>query len=243
MKRIERLSAFTMLEILIAVTILSVLMLLGFAGYQRAMDMAHGTKNLKNHQVIVNALLAYAGDHNAQLPWGSEVKESGVTYHYPKTLFRQGYVTDGRAFFSPRFWPFWADKEGVLLVLQNPEKFESVVIPWAYPSYAANRYGAMPTSTEGRKPASLLRIAGDGNLSRLMLIRDAYNPTYAENYGRGTWWFANAGSLPLEKDTYAGMIHASFADGHVQTFSREEMTVMMQSGASDPMFINVYTFD
>lgn len=93
-------------------------------------------------------------------------------------------------------------------------------------------------------PTLTMGIAtGDGNLSRLMLIRDAYNPTYAENYGGGTWWFANAGSLPLEKDTYAGMIHASFADGHVQAFPREEMTVMMQSGASDPMFINVYTFD
>lgn len=244
--------AFTMLEILIAVVIVGVLVMLGIGGYQRVIGMAQGAQNLSNHRIIVAGLLAYSLEYKGRLPYNVDYNppfHMDNSYSpWPKTLCVLGYVSDGSVFFSPKFWPRWGNKESAQLVIRNPQNYPNSIVPWGYPNYGANRYGAMPNSQgDSRTPANLFRVAGDGNLSRLMLIRDTYDETYDKPpsilRGGGTHWFANASTIPKEEDCYAGIVHASFADGHVEGFRREKMVELMGSGTTAPMFYNIYTTD
>lgn len=198
-------------------------------------------------------------EHQGQLPWGNDtdppfgdgasVPPNG-TSPYPKTLTYLGYVGDGRIFFSPMFWPRWDPKSGALLVVGNPTKYPSAIVPWAYTNYGINRYGAMPERPDGgRKPANLFRVGGDGNLSKLMLTRDTYNPSFDRDpsflRGGGTYWFAKNGSMPEERDTYGGIVHASFADGHVEGFRRKDLMDLIDKAPKGeaPLFIDKYTVD
>ncbi len=242
--RIKR--AFSLLETLVVLVIVAVVLTLVLPGFGRLMDTSRGTKNLSNHRTIASALLAYAWEHNGRLPWGSDLGATPVHSAWTKTLAVQGYVTDGTIFFSPKFWPRYGrgDKSGAYQVLRNPTKYLNSVIPWGYPSYGVNRYGAMPTSTDGRKPASLTKVGEEGHLAKLILVRDVYQPTYdtpSKPYAGGTWWFSNEANLPNPEDTYGGMVYASFADGHVEAFPRSTMIEMMKSGTAMPLFHNVYT--
>jgi len=251
----QRTQGFTLVEISISMAIAAVLMVLLLVGYRSATQTALGVKNLSQHKEISRALLDYAAAHQGYFPWTNDYnppfgkKADGSFYnsHYPKTLAILGYITDGRVFFSPKFLPRWGrseDRSGMYQILQDPKKFPGATIPWAYPSYAANRYGAMPVSTDKRKPAQLTQVGRDGNLSKLMLIRDAYTAaqdTPERRLGGGQPWFSNENYLPPPEDCYRGMVYASFADGHVEAFPRETMVEMMKSGAGAPLFSNYYT--
>lgn len=237
--------AFTLVELLITVAIIAILASLTIAGSRRFLQAAEGATNLSNHRTIAAGLLAYASEHKSRLPWGFDLaSDAGTSDPYPKTLFKEGYISDGRVFFNSKFWRRSENKEGGMLVITNPGKYANSIYPWANTTYGANRYGAMPRSNDSRNAASLLKVATDGNLSKLMLTRDVYAPlnnTPANRRGGGNWWFANEGFLPEENDTYAGMVHASFADGHAEAFTRETMLESMQSGTNAPLFNNVYT--
>lgn len=240
------LRGFTLLELLLAIVIVAVLLAMALGGYQQVKNSALATQNASNHRAIVRALLAYANDANGRLPYCTDYESpvGSVYSHYPKTLCWKGYMSNGMAFFSPRFWPRWGDKDGAVLVIGNPTKYPSAIVPWGYPNYAVNRYGAMPTSQDGRRPVSLGSIAADGNLSKLMLLRDSYSPDNDKasmRRGGGFLWFSNESNIPLEADCYNGMVHATFADGHVEAIRRGQMVEMSRAGAAAPMFNNIYT--
>lgn len=250
-------AAFTLLQTLVVVAIMAVLLVVSAGAYRRVLDSAKGAVNISNHRTIARGLLAYAQDFGGTLPWsedddppfGDGVSSLPNSYSpYPKTLCILGYVSNGSVFFSPRFWPRWGEKERILLIVQEPSRYPSAIIPWAYTNYGVSRYGAMPSYSDrggGRRPANLLKVAADGNLSKLMLTRDTYYAGYDQApsnlRGGGIHWFANESNIPEEKDTYAGIVHAAFADGHAQGFRRDEMVKMSKSSTAAPMFYNVYT--
>lgn len=249
----SRFRGFTLLEILICVAITAVLCALAFAGYRQVSNTALGTRNISNHRTIIRALLAYSADFQGKLPFfvdydppfGNGASSAPNSYsHYPKTLCFLGYLSNGSAFFSPRYWPRWSPKDGATLVINNPTNYPSVIVPWAYTNYAVNRYGAMPSSRDERVAANLNKVGGDGNLSKLMLIRDSYTPDYdrpSMRRGGGIVWFSNESNIPPLEDCYNGMVHASFADGHVEAVPRAEMLEGSKASASEPMFSNIYT--
>ncbi len=228
--------------------LIMILMLLTYGGYQHVTVAAKGVENLSNHGFIVRGLLAYASDHNARLPWSNDLaNHPNTSSPYNKTLCTLGYISDGRVFFNDKFWKRSSgDKNSALLVITQPEKFANSVRPWAYTTYGVNRYGAMPVSTDGRKPAHLLKVARDGHLSKLILTRDVYqalNDTPTNRSGGGTYWYSGDGFLPPQAETYGGNVHAGFADGHVESIHREKIAEMLKSGAKAPVFHNVYTMD
>lgn len=241
---------FTLLEFLVTLTILLILLTLSFVAYRKVTDAAMSVKHLSNHREIVRGLLSYAQEHRGNLPYLSDENppfDMSPNFYspYAKTLVQLDYVSNPFAFFNPRFWSRWGKsyKDSALRVLADPKRY-STVTPWAYTSYGANRYGAMPAWNDRRKPANFYRVGADGNLSKLILIRDTYWAGYdqAPNlYGGGVDWFSADNSLPEEKDCYAGMVYASFADGHVEGFQREKMIDMMKSGNAEPVFKDVYT--
>lgn len=155
-----------------------------------------------------------------------------------------GYVRDPRIFFSPLVGEWYQGG-----ALAAPQKAST--IPWFYTNYSANRNGAMPYSTEtdgARRPANLGRVAADGNLGKLILLRDSYDVSWDapdnpdRRRGGGRVWFSSQGFLPPPEKSYHEKVHASFADGHTAAFSREEMNNMMQvPNHQPPLFNETYT--
>ncbi len=237
--------AFTLLEALLSIALVALLLVLVHAGYLRVEGSAKGAGNLANHRVILRGLTAYASDHRSLLPWCNDLDAyPGLSTPWNKTLVQKGYIFDGRVFFNDKFWKRWDGRETALAIITQPERFPTAVRPWAYTTYGVNRYGAMPVSTDSRQPANLLKVAKDGNLSRLMLTRDVYqlaNDTPSNRSGGGTYWFSGEGYLPPLEECYSGMVHAGFADGHVEAVPHQPMAEQLRSGTRAPVFHNVYT--
>lgn len=235
--------AFTLLELLIAVGAIGLLAALSLPILGRLRVAGKGVKNISHHRQIAGALLAYASDHQGLLPYSQanqEVSASGTKETYPRTLCMGGYVSDPTIFFSPLAEPWYRD----LRSFQNPQS--NSISPWFYTHYAANRYGAMPYQEKNYGPANLWRVAADGNLSRLVLLRDNYRADYdtpEQPYGGGLIWFSSGNDTPPPEKTYSGVVYASFADGHVEAYRREEIIQLLDNlpYKEPPLFSRLYT--
>jgi prepilin-type processing-associated H-X9-DG protein len=235
---------FSLVEALAVIATVGLLAVLLTATFQGAKSQALAAKNIQNHRLITAALIAYAGDHRGDLPF---CYDDAVLpkMSYPRLLALEGYVSDPMIFFSPLAGN-WQSKDE-LANLKNPSG--NAKIPWFYTNYAANRYGAMPYgwnagSTDKRHPANLNRVGGDGNLSKLMLLRDCYANSQSER-GGGTVWFDYTNYLPPVDRTFGGIVHASFADGHVEAFQHGEIRKLLNNPPDNtaPLFRNLYTKD
>lgn len=224
-------------------------MLVTMAGYRQLIRTSDGTKNLFNHRHVGAALIAYSAEHKGNLPWSHDANPdfSSNGAYYPKTLMIFGYLSNPLIFVGPVQWrkmdATW--RKAWQTAASNPAKLHSTN-PWAHTTYAANRYGAMPSSGDGRHPANLIRVGNDGNLSKLMLLRDVYNPRWdsSPNDLRGgghTQFVRLDDSLPLEEDTFRGLVHATFADGHVEAIEWKKLKETTGQITTEPLFFNKYT--
>lgn len=233
----------TLTEMLITIGVIGSLAALSLPALSRLRVAGKGVKNISHHRQITGALLAYASDHQGLLPYSQadqEISASGTKETYPRTLCMGGYVSDPTIFFSPLAKPWYRH----LRSFQNPQS--NSISPWFYTHYAANRYGAMPYQEKNYNPANLQRIAADGNLSRLMLLRDNYRPAYDTPelpYGGGLIWFSSSNDTPPPEKTYNGIVYASFADGHVEAYPRQEIIQLLNnlSYKEPPLFSRLYT--
>lgn len=247
--------ALTLFEILIVITIIAIMMLLVGSGLRVAFKTAHGAVNATHHRQIIAALLLYSSEHDGSLPYayyndgdqpGAPMKGNKVSY--PRLLVYYGYIQNPYIFFSPLAENWYQGNSALASAAANS------ISPWYYTNYAVNRYGAMPQSptVDGRHPANLLLVINDGHASQLMLVRDSYNARYDRNHsswsggnggGGGQIWFSDEAYTPPVEKTYNGVVHASFADGRVEAFQRDEIMTLQQSGVKKeaPLFHNVYT--
>lgn len=236
----------TLLELLLTLGIAAVLVLLVVAVTRQAANQSKAVTNVSNLRQIAAGLIGYAGDHGNRLPYNS-IKENGsyVTF-YTRQLALAGYVADGAIFFSPWGKQWWTTPAARMRALRNPALQSS--LPWSSPAYGANCEGAMPnspSSTVAINGAHLGQVAANGDLSRLVLLRDVYNPN-TEDKGGGMIRFVGGSSsasyLPRPKDR-AGyrFIHAVFADGHVEKFTPEEIARFENNSSEAPYFNRVYT--
>ena len=232
--------AFTLAELLVSVAIVAVLAALSVGVALRMSLSGKETVNLANHRQIVGALIAYAGEHGGRLPLCYEDSATTKKMTYTRKLVLLGYIAQPRIFFGP-LEQKWYEKEGAN-ALRSPAS--NATVPWFYTNYGVNRYGAMPydSSTDGsRKPASLIRVAAEGRLSALMLLRDNYDKSYPDR-GGGNPWFTNAAKLPTAAKNYHGRVYASFADGHVEAFGYGEIKALMEKpNGEPPLFKDLYT--
>lgn len=236
--------AFTVMELMIVIGIAALLMVLLLGVLPQVTLSAKATVNLNNHRAITAALIRYAYDHRSTLPYSYQDTPAMPSMTYTRELAMLGYINDPRVFFSPLVGQWY--KGGALA---SPQKAST--IPWFYTNYSANRNGAMPYSTEtdgARRPANLGRVAADGNIARLMLLRDSYDSSWDspdnpdKSRGGGRVWFSGEGYLPPPAKSYHGKIHASFADGHTAAINREELLNLMQvPNQQPPLFNETYT--
>ncbi len=240
--------AFTATELVVAVAIVFLLLAILLGVLPRVRISSKAIVNIRHHQTIATALLRYAQDHQGSLPYSYQDTSEIRSMTYPRELMMKGYLNNPEVFFSPLVDP-WFRNAGVARNMAEPQR--DSVIPWYYTNYSANRNGAMPyrTDTDGtRRPANINRVASDGNLSRLILLRDSYeaswdNPDQDDRRrGGGRVWFSSEGYLPPEEKSYHDKIHVSFADGHVEAFSREDILPLLRAANREPpLFNELYT--
>lgn len=244
----KRNAAFTLPELLVTIVIVILIFVFGFEALQRASVSALVPQHISNHRIIASALLAYGAEHQGLLPWGHDTSPSFSpnSAPYSKTLVIHGYISDPMVFVYPLQWRVMSDawRSSWKLSNSNAARLHSSN-PWPHTGYAVNRYGAMPSSGDGRQRASIPRISGDGALSELMLLRDSYNPqwdTPTELRGGGHAQFHRLDAfLPSEKMAFNGRIYATFADGHIQSYTREELLSHPDPEREAPLFRNRYT--
>lgn len=251
------------MELLIVVAILAILIAFLIAGIQRWRESAMGLQNMNNHRQIASALLAYAAENNSVLPYAYDNRtldgQRATTRRaaYPRILVYFGHVTDPRIFFNPRAGRWYENYQSTL---NNPAS--QAIVPWFYSNYGANRYGAMPMQGQpldsgnppqdgNRRPANLSRVAADGNLSKLILLRDVFDgrddrdwiPDADDNRGGGRIEFSQNRLLPPPRFQYGGRVHVSFADGHVQAIDADELREMVDNSVRGeaPLFHDYYT--
>lgn len=236
----------TLLELLIVIALLAVIAALLFFGYQRITSAAMGTQNVLNHRTLASALIAYAQENNGNLPYSYRDRGPWPDFPNQRTTYTRelayfGYLENPeKTIIGPHHRGWDGSTYETSTGLREPHR--DVVVPWWYTNYGASRRGAMPYSADSpRRPANLLQVAADGNLSKLMLLRDVYRPRHA-NRGGGSIFFSGAGYFPPEEFTYGGMVHASYADGHVRAFPREELRELLENArdGEEPEFRNTY---
>lgn len=237
----------TLLEMLVSIGVLAVLCGLGMYGLSVYQKSGHALKNMDNHRRIAGALLAYTVDNAGNFPYAYEDRSvssgrfAGQVVTYTRTLTALGYVSNPEIFFSPFIAPWYKGSSA----LNNPGASGS--IPWFYSNYGVNRYGVMPYNEKGYRPANLSVMASDDVLSRMMLVRDTYNPNYdtvGTPRGGGILWFSKNDWIPSYEKTYRGRVYASFADGRVESFDREKLIEWLSKTSQlegEPIYSKRYT--
>jgi len=237
----------TVVELLVALSVAAVLALLALTASRKVGNQAKAVTNVSNLRQIAAGLIGYANDHDSRLPYNSIRGPDGSGYQtfYTRQLAQTGYVADGTIFFSPWGEKWWTAPAARLAALRNPALDSS--LPWSSPAYGANSEGAMPTSpstTSAKNCAQLSQVGARGDLSKLMILRDVYNPNTADKGGGMIRFAGGSASAYIPKPEHrAGyrFIQAAFADGHVEIFTPEEIARFEEAATQPPYCNKVYT--
>lgn len=236
--------AFSLIQLVVVLAILLVLVGLITIRLIQAYQTSLFTISMNNQRTIVAALLGYAYDNQGNLPqmvaMDSPIRP-GYTIFWTRKLVYYGYIEDGSVLFRPG--NHWGRNHHNL---QQPTV--DATIPWAYPSYGVNAYGAMPQKNRGTYndyPANLFRVGGEA--SRLMLLRDIHHPAYMDRDYGWYWWGGGESVtyLPQDDGGFNGMMSAAYADGHVESFRISELREILRksSFSGSPVFNRVWTRD
>jgi prepilin-type N-terminal cleavage/methylation domain-containing protein/prepilin-type processing-associated H-X9-DG protein len=232
---------FTLVELLVTITIIVVLASIGMMTFSRVRESARSSVCMANLRQIGSATLLYAGEHSSALPFSvsgdpsdpsshSSIWQSDLDSYLP---YPQGNANGG----------------------QGDLNVPAAVSPWHCPSADAMRkwsgaepdYGCLerPQDGAGRKgvfarnawgthlPA--VRLASISSPERCMMVADACTTRGVRD---GTWTLSgslNVSSLNISasvpssglaprhgydgKDSRSGKFNAVFCDGHVESIS------------------------
>ena len=221
----HRRPAFTLLELLIVLTIIAVLVALLLPALTQARQTAMMAQNISNERQIVVALHTYAEDNQSSLPYGQtgDIPDDDVSKkRWGWYLYRDDYVTDWRLYWSP---------------FRDTSEVEPVgVNTFIHTGYGANRWGPMPYVYDAKRfDIHPLRLgqkipthpdAHNRNPvpAELLLLAEVWQPLHY-NVGTGTgpdgWWVSVRGGVPLY--TCQGKAARAYLDGHANMNDSTEL--------------------
>jgi prepilin-type N-terminal cleavage/methylation domain-containing protein/prepilin-type processing-associated H-X9-DG protein len=234
----RRKSAFTLVELLVVIGIISVLIALLLPALNKAREAAKSVQCLSNMRQIAQGIMMYANDNKGYLPPTSangRPNPAGATIPYSALLGspEYGYIGNPDVFFCPDRLNMGLDGEviaGVHAAMkqassQSP-RAGAYDLNWAYVSYAANVFGCMPKESLFEDPTYsyfLLKMSQPGfNSADMLTVIDGYTPSSAAG---GRW----GGYSARPNDNFrpwvhgGGMVNCAFMDGHCASVQATEL--------------------
>ncbi|MBE2205195.1 MAG: type II secretion system protein [Chthoniobacterales bacterium] len=225
--------AFTLVEVLITLTIVAILIVLSIGGLQGMAAQGRAAKCMGNLRQISLLMTDYLADHNSVYPYAAWRSTTNDNYTFwPSYLVNHSGDTNNYALFR---CPGASD---IPLALQTLQPHGM-----AYTSYGINRYGVSPSVIDmGYHPAFNTRI---DEPSKLMLLLetdhdlqpwDGWYWTHYSLVGRDGAW----NTVRKRHRT----VNALFCDGHVSPMSRKDLLPTNGAAAAGfPWAENKYTLD
>lgn len=153
---------FSLIEILFTMVILTVLLVLGLSTFNAVRWRALKAQSMSNLRQIGVALNLYlAENNNVLMPRAGVSSKPNRERYWTAILFNQGYLTDKRVFFDPRFPPYSADRSQYAKRFEDSIQDSYGMRDWVKPNQtvsAANLQAPKPISIIG-KPAEFFIVA------------------------------------------------------------------------------------
>lgn len=228
-------AAFSLIELLVVVSIIAILAGLSFAAFGRVKAAAGSTKCLSNMRQIALVSLQYASDHDGHLPPSiGKASLSGLAIPYNQVLAQYfGHIGDETTFFSP-----------VFQCPSDPRPYRQGAD--CVRSYSLN---GTPSFTDGWGPATRMGVAQANSPYSGRLMSQVTQPSKTILLVE---WFTNAAGTPRPNTQASGsmvvmstgwqtldaasrfpngsfyhgkFLNFAFADGHAQAVSPPDVLV------------------
>ncbi len=209
-QRIRRERAFSMIELLVVISIITLLVALLLPVLEAARIGSQQSQSVANTRQITLALHAYAQDFDSSLPccrfWLPSQPNPPYTWPigqpWSSLIYEKGYITDVRVYWSPARELAWLDKNVMMADKYN--------LAWLRIGYGVN--GAIMTE-ERKDPRHPLRLDGPTNppASSHALMAEAYDPVWYDTLGVDGFY---AVGVNFNLYDQRGKIVRSYMDGH-----------------------------
>lgn len=234
-------NAFSLVEILVSVAILSILMTLLVPSWQAYQKMALSTHCASNLRQLGTAFFTYAAENNGQLPPGyanpgipGQTMGERVWYQY--LMFHDVRLYKGDGVLPNPNWS-WSPGDGGnqkdVLTIYNCPANPYRLGRWETPSYAYSR-GFGTFGDANGYPFNPTRLAAIEQPSQTILLVDAgerylngqspqngppMSLCYISGYNDSTFYWQRS----VNFDVHGGRANFLFVDGHVETLNHSEV--------------------
>ena len=210
---------FTLVELLVVITIIIILAAILFPVFARAREKAMQTKCINNLKQMGQGIAMYEDDYDAPMPFNvkDEVNAAGVvgilTYQYFWKDLMEPYVKQLK---GGHYAGVYEEYEGELYKCPSAPIEEYTVGYMTMRTYGYNPYFSKFTSTNDVKyPSSTLRITED-------CMFDPDDPNAVKQ--GGSWACPRPNGTGIwAPGWHNGMNDVLWADGHVSTMTRERV--------------------
>jgi prepilin-type N-terminal cleavage/methylation domain-containing protein/prepilin-type processing-associated H-X9-DG protein len=225
----KRYKAFTLVELLVVIGIISVLIAMLLPALNKAREAAKTVACLSNMRQVTQAIMMYADDNKGYLPptylYGQpDPTKAQIVWPALVGAREYGYIKNPDVFICPDRTNMGLQAKATQGMHDSIKQTSSQSARtgmynsgWVYVSYAANQFGAMPDqSTMGLTPPyKLLKLGTPGfNKADMMILIDGFNPSYAAS---GYWgvYAGRPGTTVFSPWTHGGgVVNCAFMDGH-----------------------------
>ncbi len=256
----RRRAAFTLVELLVVIGIISVLIAMLLPALNKARESAQTVSCLSNVRQLMQGIMMYANDNKGYLPICEFETGADPFVEWSGLLGAReyGYIKNPDVFICPDRRDMGLEGDVVkwlhqAITQENAHRTGIYNVGWEYVCYAANQYGAMPTEGLIRDyDYHLLKVSQPGlDPASMMVLIDSYAPNFAKS---GYWgWYS---ARPNTTNAYpwvhgGGVVNCGFLDGHCAGVQAAELGwdyhqkdwIPGHSLKARPWYWGVYTAD